>query len=127
MTRWPFLLALFLVQPACAQQRPEEPGMAVELDAESREASLALPAGRSGRVLVAVRPLPGRAAGGTVSVFAEGSQELLARFTLYPPDQPARFAVAVPADVRRLRVVFEPVRPGTPSAVTVQLVSQGSP
>lgn len=127
MKRWPFLLALFLVQPACAQQRPEEPAMAVELDAESREASLALPAERGDRVLVDVRPLPGRAAGGTVSVYAEGSQEPLTRFTLYPPDQPARFAVSAPADVRRLRVVFEPVRPGDQAAVTVRLVAQGAP
>jgi hypothetical protein len=127
MKRWPFLLALFLVQPACAQQRPEEPGMAVELDAESREASLALPAQRSERVLLDVRPLPGFAGGGTVSVFAEGSREPLARFTLYPPDQPARFAVAVAADVRRLRLLFEPARPGTRATVTVQLVAQAAP
>lgn len=122
MKTWPCLLALFLVQPACAQQRPEEPGMAVELDAESREASLALPAARGQRVLVDVRPVPGRASGGTVSVFADGSQDPLTRFTLYPPDQPARFAVSVPAAAQRLRVRFEPVRQGSPGAVTVQLV-----
>ena len=127
MKYWPCLLALLLVQPACAGQRPEEPGMAVVLDAQTREANLALPAGRAERVMVEVRPLPGQASGGTVSVFVEGSPAPLSRFTLYPPDQPSRFAVAVPADAKRLRVRFEPVRRGTPGAVAVQLIVEPSP
>src|SRR4029079_7653407 len=97
MKYWSCLLALLLVHAACAGQRPEEPGMAVVLDAQTREANLALPAGRAERVMVEVRPLPGQASGGTVSVFVEGSPAPLSRFTLYPPDQPSRFAVAVPA------------------------------
>ena len=124
MKRWCGLLALLLVQPACAGQGSEEPGMAVVLDTEMRDASLGLPAPRSERVVVEVRPLPGRASGGTVSVYVEGVQAPLARFTLYPPDQPGRFAVTVPAGAERLRVHFEPVRPDTPGAVTVQLVAQ---
>jgi len=124
MKHWPCLLALLLVQPACAGQRTEEPGMAVVLNAETREANLALPAQRAGRVMVEVRPLPGQASGGTVSVFIEGSSAPLSRFTLYPPDQPSRFAVAVPAGARRLRVRFEPVPRGTPGAVAVQVVTE---
>ena len=98
--------------------------MSAVLDTETPEASLGLTAPRSERVVVEVRPLPGRASGGTVSVYVEGGQAPLARFTLYPPGQPGRFAVTVPAGAERLRVHFEPVRPGTPGAVAVQLVMQ---
>ena len=98
--------------------------MSAVLDSSRSEASLVRPSPRSERGVVEVRPLPGRASGGTVSVYVEGAQAPLARFTLYPPDQPGRFAVTVPAGAERLRVHFEPVRPGTPGAVAVQLVVQ---
>jgi len=98
--------------------------MSVVLDTETREASLSITAPRSERLVVEVRPLPGRASGGTVSVYVEGAQVPLARFTLYPPDQPGRFVVTVPAGAERLRVHFEPVRTGTPGAVAVQIVAQ---
>jgi hypothetical protein len=123
MRYWCCLLALCLVQPACAGQASEEPGMSAVLDAERREATLGLPASRAERMMVEVRPIPGRASGGTVSVFAEGMQAPLARFTLYPPDRPGRFAFTVPAAVRELHIRFDPVRQGGSAAVTVQLVA----
>ena len=126
MTPWRFLLAPLFVLPACAgqgagEQGAEEQGMWVTLDAQGYEASLDLPARDGDRLLVEVRPSE-PAPGGTLSIFAEGSQAPLARFTPYPPDLPGRVAVVVPPEVTRLRVRFDPARQGAPAVVAVRVV-----
>ena len=104
------VLAGALSGTACAG--PGEGSQAMPAQRITREmpvARLALPQQHGRGVLIEVTRVdnPTRA-GVTLVVRAKGHAEPLARFALFPPDQPARFALRVPGDVREVEVTLAP-------------------
>ncbi|MBC9031050.1 hypothetical protein IAG41_01465 [Sphingomonas sp. JC676] len=57
----------------------------------------------------------------TLIVAPEGGGEPIARLALYPPDQPARFALRVPGDTRRLRVRLGEAAGDTPASIELRV------
>ena len=104
------VLAGALSGTACAG--PGEGSQAMPAQRITRETPtvvLALPERRERRVLIEVTRVENpEHAGVTLVVRAKGHAEPLARFTLFPPDQPARFALRVPEEAREVEVTLAP-------------------
>lgn len=80
----------------------------VRLTPQASEAVLAVPAGNDGRMLVEITRVDNPELREVTLVIAfEGADGPPQRFSLYPPDRPARIAVRVPEGARRMQVRIE--------------------
>jgi len=108
MTRFPAAaLALLLSGTACAGPEANQTMPIQRITRAVPETTLALPAARRGRVVIEVTRVDNPGGVAVTLVVTGETAEPLARFALYPPDKPARFAVRVPEGVTRLRVALE--------------------
>ena len=118
MTRAAWLLA---AAAACSQAMPTASDP-VHLDASRPSQQLALP-DHHGRLTLEVTPTRAGGEGAvTLIVALPGGANPIARFSLYPVDQPARFALRVPADATSLIVTLDRAR-GSNAALDVRAVA----
>jgi len=102
---------LLLVAAGCNSgeaPRPMTTPETVRLTAQAPEAVLTVPAENDGNVLVEVTRVDNPDLREVALVVAfEGENGAPQRFSLYPPNSPARIAVRVPGGARRMQVRIE--------------------
>jgi hypothetical protein len=104
---------LFLATAACNSAEVPPPVTMTEtptvrLTPQAPEAVLAVPADSGGKLLLEVTRVDNPELREVMLVVAfEGSDHAPQRFSLYPPDRPARIAVRVHGDAQRMRVRIE--------------------
>lgn len=106
---------------ACAEAPSFEPIM-IRLTPDSRTATLDLPSDHDGRAMIEVVQVdnPDQLSA-MLAVRVPGQSQPLQRFSLYPPDQPARMALRVPQGARQVIVELEQQGSASPRAVSLRV------
>ena len=99
---------LLLLLPGCSRAVPPTTYGPVAMSSASPNAVLPIPL-NSGRLIIDVREVenPDQAPV-TITAVDDGSPPSEEKFTLYPPDQPARFAIRTARGATRLRLSLVP-------------------
>lgn len=102
---------LLVVAAGCNSGEAPQPMAApetVRLTAQAPEAVLVVPTGNAGKMLVEITRVDNPELHEVTLVVAfDGEKGAPQRFSLYPPDRPARIAVRVPGDARQMHVSIE--------------------
>ena len=106
------LLLAALAGASCSRAVPTA-APTIRLDAEQPSATLPLPPGHGGRIVIEVRPMA-VTGDGPVSIAVSPSGGKTTRLSLYPVDRPGRFAMRAPAAAREATVSIEPGRDPPP-------------
>jgi hypothetical protein len=113
---------LLLAALACAQPPADQPIVAI--GPKARAAVLALPTNHGGKIVIDVtRVLNPRQYPADLTVRLAVNDRPLARFALYPPDQPARIAVRVPKAAVSVIVRLEGSVQRSPTLIELRAVA----
>ena len=104
-----------LILLACSRAMPPSTDTPVVMNEASPRATLPIPS-NSGRLVIDIRDVVNPdLAPVTITATDDGSPAAVQRFTLFPPDQPARFAIRVSPNATKLLLSLAPSsEPGAP-------------
>ena len=115
---------LLSLLPGCSRAVPPATDSPVAMTSASPQAVLPIPS-NSGRLIIDVSAVenPDRAPV-TITAMDDGSPPSEEKFTLYPPDQPSRFAIRVSRDATKLRLSLAPSSAPGASRVALRVVAR---